>query len=98
MPKFAARPHLGAGVQLLDEETPGPQVGGGEAQLHHLVLLLAEDEHELLLLDGHRLEPVGQDGPRLLGQQAGVQVNEGQQSVNLKRKKGDVSTWMEQAC
>ena len=70
-------------MELLDEEAPGPQVGGGEGHLHHLVLLLAKDEHELLLLDGHSFQPVGQGGPRLIGEQTGVQVNEGQQAVNL---------------
>ncbi len=88
IPTSAATAHLGASVQLFDKQAPRAQVAGGrgEAELDHPVLLLGEEDEELVLLHGHGLQPGGQGRPRLLAHQARVQVNEGQQAVNLVTK------------
>jgi hypothetical protein len=77
-------------VQLFDEETAWAQVAGGrgEAELDHPVVLLGEEDEELVLLHGHSLQPGGQGRPRILAHQARVQVNKGQQAVNLLPNKG----------
>ena len=84
-PVLFARPYLGAGVDLFQEEAGGALVAADTwLQLHHPVLLLTEEDEELLLLHGHGLQPGRQGRPRILGQQRAVKVNEGQQAVNLK--------------
>jgi hypothetical protein len=78
-------------VQLFDKQAAWAQVAGGrgEAELNNPVLLLGEEDEELVLLHGHGLQPGGQGRPRLLAHQARVQVNEGQQPVNLLPNKGN---------
>ncbi len=77
-------------MQLFDKQAARAQVaeGRGEAELDHPVLLLGEEDEELVLLHGDGLQPGGQGRPRLLAHQARVQVNEGQQAVNLLPNKG----------